>query len=119
LRYDIEDHKIIDRILTILNCKADVVLSDLAPNVSGMWEIDHARQISLTQAAFRIVKKVLKREGIAIFKVFEGDLLNQFRLDLKNNFDTVLITKPDASRQKSSELYLICLKFKDIVQSNS
>jgi 23S rRNA (uridine2552-2'-O)-methyltransferase len=112
LRHDIGDHRIVERILKVLNSKADVVLSDLAPNISGIWEIDHARQISLTRSAFAVAGKVLKKEGVAIFKVFEGELLNEFKIELKNNFDRVLLSKPDASRQKSSEFYLVCLKFK-------
>jgi 23S rRNA (uridine2552-2'-O)-methyltransferase len=112
LRHDIGDHSIVERILTVLNSKADVVLSDLAPNISGIWEIDHARQISLARSAFAVAGKVLRKGGVAIFKVFEGELLNEFKIELKNNFDRVLLSKPDASRQKSSELYLVCLKFK-------
>jgi 23S rRNA (uridine2552-2'-O)-methyltransferase len=112
LRHDIEDHRIVERILKVLNSKADVVLSDLAPNISGIWEIDHARQISLARSAFAVAGKVLKKGGVAIFKVFEGELLNEFKIELKNNFDRVLLSKPDASRQKSSEFYLVCLKFK-------
>lgn len=112
LRDDIEDHGIVDRIRTILNSKADVVLSDLAPNISGIWEVDHARQISLARSAFTVAGKVLRKDGIAIFKVFEGELLNDFKIELKNSFDRVLLNKPDASRQKSSEFYFVCLKFK-------
>jgi 23S rRNA (uridine2552-2'-O)-methyltransferase len=112
LRHDIGDHRIVEKILKVLNSKADVVLSDLAPNISGIWEIDHARQISLARSAFAVAGKVLKKGGVAIFKVFEGELLNEFKIELKNNFDRVLLSKPDASRQKSSEFYLVCLKFK-------
>jgi 23S rRNA (uridine2552-2'-O)-methyltransferase len=88
------------------------VLSDLAPNISGIWELDHARQILLARRAFDVGAKILKQGGIALVKVFEGELLNEFKVELKNNFDRVLLSKPDASRQKSSELYLLCLKFK-------
>ena len=112
LHADIEDHTIADSILRILNSKADVALSDLSPNVSGIWDIDHARQISLTRSAFTIAQKVLRENGSAIFKVFEGELLNELKLDLKNNFRKVIMGKPHASRQKSSELYLVCLRFK-------
>lgn len=112
LHADIEDHTIADSILRILNSKADVALSDLSPNVSGIWDIDHARQISLTRSAFTIAQKVLRENGYAIFKVFEGELLNELKLDLKNNFRKVIMGKPHASRQKSSELYLVCLRFK-------
>jgi 23S rRNA (uridine2552-2'-O)-methyltransferase len=112
LHGDIEDHGIIDGVIKILNSKADVVLSDLSPNVSGIWGIDHARQISLTKSAFGVAQKILKENGNAIFKVFEGELLNEVKDDLNSNFHKVLLTKPGASRQQSSELYIVCLKFR-------
>jgi 23S rRNA (uridine2552-2'-O)-methyltransferase len=112
LHGNIEDHGIIDGVIKILNSKADVVLSDLSPNVSGIWDIDHARQISLTKSAFSVAQKILKENGNAIFKVFEGDLLNEVKDDLNSNFHKVLLTKPGASRQQSSELYIVCLKFR-------
>ena len=112
LHGNIEDHRIIDGVIKILNSKADVVLSDLSPNVSGIWGIDHARQISLTKSAFSVAQKILKENGNAIFKVFEGDLLNEVKDDLNSNFHKVLLTKPGASRQQSSELYIVCLKFR-------
>ena len=112
LHGDIEDHGIIDGVIKILNSKADVVLSDLSPNVSGIWGIDHARQISLTKSAFGVAQKILKENGNAIFKVFEGELLNEVKDDLNSNFRKVLLTKPGASRQQSSELYIVCLKFR-------
>ena len=112
LHGNIEDHGIIDGVIKILNSKADVVLSDLSPNVSGIWGIDHARQISLTKSAFGVAQKILKENGNAIFKVFEGELLNEVKDDLNSNFHKVLLTKPGASRQQSSELYIVCLKFR-------
>jgi 23S rRNA (uridine2552-2'-O)-methyltransferase len=112
LHDNIEDHTIADRILGLMNSKADVLLSDVAPNISGIWELDHAKQILLARRAFDVAAKVLRRGGIALLKVFEGELLNEFKMELKHNFDRVLLSKPEASRQKSSELYLVCLKFK-------
>ena len=92
--------------------KADAVLSDLAPNVSGMWDIDHARQISLSTIALGFARQALRSGGYAVFKVFEGDMLNEFRDELKKSFGRVLLSKPTASRQQSSELYIVCLDFK-------
>lgn len=93
-------------------CKVvGVILSDIAPNVSGNWELDHARQISLTESVFDLAKKVLKRNGTGVFKVFQGDMLNDLIIKLKESFEKVIITKPMASRQESSELYLVCLNF--------
>src|SRR5919198_6595709 len=109
LEGSIEDLTMLEKIAGILGGKADIVLSDLAPNVSGVWDIDQARQISLTRNAFTIAQKVLKKNGSAIFKAFEGELLNELKLDLKNSFHKVIVSKPHASRQESSELYLVCL----------
>jgi 23S rRNA (uridine2552-2'-O)-methyltransferase len=112
LRGSIEDPPIVEQIKKILNGCADVVLSDLAPNVSGIWDIDHARQISLTRSAMMIVIKLLRKGGSAIFKVFEGQMLKQLKDDLATYFETVHYSKPNASRRESSELYMICLNFR-------
>lgn len=109
---DIEDPMTVSRIAEALQEKADVLLSDLAPNVSGVWDIDHARQISLSKSAFSLAQKVLKGGGNAVFKVFEGEFLNEFKNELKKSFEKVLLSKPTASRQESSELYLVCLNFR-------
>lgn len=108
----IEDNEMMNRIAQALGGKADVLLSDLAPNVSGVWDIDHARQISLTQSALQFAGEVLREGGSAIFKVFEGDMLNDLRAELRGNFGKVQISKPSASRQESSELYVVCLDFR-------
>jgi 23S rRNA (uridine2552-2'-O)-methyltransferase len=102
----------LSKIAEILGCKADVVLSDLAPNVSGVWDIDHARQISLSTIALRFAQHVLRVGGSSVFKVFEGDMLMEFRSELRKSFGKVLLSKPSASRQESSEIYIICLDFK-------
>ena len=112
LQGSIEDSNMLSKISEILGCKADVVLSDLAPNVSGVWDIDHARQISLSTIALRFAQHVLRIGGSSVFKVFEGDMLEEFRSELRRSFGKVLLNKPSASRQESSELYIVCLNFK-------
>ncbi|HET6807930.1 MAG TPA: RlmE family RNA methyltransferase, partial [Nitrososphaera sp.] len=82
LQGSIEDPNMLSKISEILGCKADVVLSDLAPNVSGVWDIDHARQISLSTIALRFAQHVLRIGGSSVFKVFEGDMLEEFRSEL-------------------------------------
>ena len=108
---NIEDEHLTDNILKISNSCVDVVLSDLSPNVSGNWELDHARQIDLTRNALRLSSIVLKKKGKAVFKVFQGDMLNELVVELKKKFKKVILTKPNASRQVSSEIYLICLDY--------
>ncbi|HZA99503.1 MAG TPA: RlmE family RNA methyltransferase [Nitrososphaera sp.] len=112
LQGSIEDPNVLSKIAEILGCKADVVLSDMAPNVSGVWDIDHARQISLSTIALGFVQQVLRVGGSSVFKVFEGDMLKEFKSELRKSFGKVLLNKPSASRQESSELYIICLDFK-------
>ena len=109
LQGSIEDPNMLSKISKILGCKADVVLSDLAPNVSGIWDIDHARQLSLSTIAFGFAQQMLRAGGSAVFKVFEGEMLSKFRLELRNSFGKVILSKPSASRQESSELYMVCL----------
>ncbi|HZD36096.1 MAG TPA: RlmE family RNA methyltransferase [Nitrososphaeraceae archaeon] len=92
--------------------KFDVVLSDLSPNVSGIWETDHERQISLSKHALDASTKILKRRGNAVYKVFQGISTRSFVDELAEHFTLVRLSKPPASRQESSELYAICLGFK-------
>ncbi len=107
----IEDPGMADRVVVMLGGNADVVLSDIAPNVSGVWDVDHARQISLTASALLLARNLLRAGGSAIFKVFEGEMLNEMRAELRKSFGRVLLSKPTASRQASSELYVVCLEF--------
>ena len=112
LQGNIEDASMLDKIFDILGgSKAEVVLSDLAPNVSGVWDIDHARQISLSSTALGFSRRILREGASAVFKIFEGDMLNDFRAEVSKSFGRVLVSKPLASRQQSSELYIVCLDF--------
>jgi len=112
LEGSIEEPEMKSKISEMLRGEADVLLSDLAPNVSGVWDIDHARQISLTQTALQFASTILREGGSAIFKVFEGDMLNDLRTELRQHFGKVQLSKPSASRQESSELYTVCLDFR-------
>jgi 23S rRNA (uridine2552-2'-O)-methyltransferase len=101
-----------EQVLSFLPRKADVVLCDAAPNITGVWEVDHARQIDLAEKALNIAECILHHGGNFFVKVFEGDLLNQFIESLKPLFEEVKLVKPQASRQKSSEMYLLALGLK-------
>ena len=89
----------------------DVVLSDLAPNVSGVWEVDNARQIELARCALKVARSVLKPSGNMLVKVFQGSDLQDFKSELKSAVETLRIVKPAASRSESAELYLLGLGF--------
>jgi 23S rRNA (uridine2552-2'-O)-methyltransferase len=113
LQGSIEDPNVLSKIAEMLGCKADVVLSDMAPNVSGVWDIDHARQISLSTIALGFTRQVLRIGGSSVFKIFEGEMLKEFKSELRKSFGKVILSKPSASRQESSELYIVCLDLHD------
>ena len=100
------------KIREVLKKKANVVLSDLAPNISGIWKIDHNNQIDLTISVVNALPKILKKEGCCLLKVFDGPMLKTLENNLKNKFRNVKLIKPKASRSASSELYMICTGFK-------
>jgi len=108
---DILDQNVISNIESSGPSKYDVVLSDLAPNVSGVWEVDHARQIDLARSALRIACSVLKPSGIFLVKVFQGSEIIDFRNEMKVRFRFLRIVKPPASRSESAELYFLGLDF--------
>lgn len=110
---DLTEPDIADQILSFLPRRPDVVICDAAPNVTGVWEVDHARQIDLATKAMEIGKCLLRPGGNFFVKVFQGDLLDQFILDVKDTFEEVKIVKPPASRSKSSEEYILALGLKE------
>jgi len=108
---DITDPQTISAIREVLPSPADVVLSDVSPNISGIWELDHARQIDLARKSLQIALSTLKPRGNFFVKVFQGDMLNDFFKEVKQHFVFVKLIKPKASRAKSSELYILALDF--------
>jgi 23S rRNA (uridine2552-2'-O)-methyltransferase len=109
---DITEGETVRQILEILPRKADVVVSDVSPNISGIWELDHARQIDLAKKAFEIALQTLKPGGNFFVKVFQGDMLKDFINIVKKHFGDVKIIKPKASRAKSSELFVLGLNLR-------
>ena len=109
---DFTEPQTLQQILDFLPRKADVVLSDASPNISGIWEVDNARQIDLAAQALKIALTVLRPSGNFFVKVFEGDMLPGFVKKVKKHFDAVKVVKPKASRAKSSEMYLLALNLK-------
>ena len=109
---DLTDSDIAEQILSFLPRRPDVVISDAAPNVTGVWEVDHARQIDLATKSMEIAKCLLKPNGNFFVKVFEGGMLNDFLQLVKANFESVQLVKPQASRMKSSEMYILALGLK-------
>jgi 23S rRNA (uridine2552-2'-O)-methyltransferase len=109
---DFTEPETLQLILDFLPRKADVVLSDASPNISGIWEVDNARQIDLAAQALRLALSVLRPSGNFFVKVFEGDMLAGFVKTVKKHFDAVKVIKPKASRAKSSEMFLLAMNLK-------
>jgi 23S rRNA (uridine2552-2'-O)-methyltransferase len=87
--------------------KADVVISDMSPDISGNYSIDHARSIELCETALEFARKALRPGGNLVVKVFMGDLFGTFIAAVRQNFRNVHAYHPDASRPSSSEIYIV------------
>jgi len=87
--------------------KADVVLSDLSPNLSGIANVDQARAAEMTFAAIDFCAKALKPDGVLVLKAFHGEAFDEVMQRLKHDFGTVAVRKPGASRGESKETYLV------------
>jgi 23S rRNA (uridine2552-2'-O)-methyltransferase len=86
----------------------DVVLSDAAPNTTGIRLRDHAFSVALVYAALDIARQVLKPGGHFVAKVFEGEDLPQLIVDLRQVFETVKPFYPEATRREGYEVFLVC-----------
>jgi 23S rRNA (uridine2552-2'-O)-methyltransferase len=89
----------------------DVVISDVSPNISGVWEVDHARQIELAEKSLEVAAGLLRPGGSFFAKAFQGDMTKGFIDRLRRRFDEVEIVKPPASRSRSAEVYVLASGF--------
>ncbi len=105
---DLTESATIDRLREVIEAEADLVLSDMAPNMSGDYDLDHARSIHLAQIADEVAETLLATGGTLVIKVFDGRDLESLRGDLEERFRYVATARPPASRDASSEVYLIC-----------
>ena len=104
---DILDEGTTEAIRELLPGSVDVVLSDLAPNISGVWDVDQFRQIDLATMALRASRELLRRDGWFVVKVFMGSEYDAYLKDVKAEFRKVNVVKPMASRKGSAEVYLV------------
>ena len=108
LAMDVNDPKMVEKLASLLGGKADVVISDIAPSVSGVWELDQIRQVDLTLKVLGISESLLRKGGHAFLKLFEGERSPEVRAEFRARFRVVHPMKPAASRSASSELYYYC-----------
>jgi 23S rRNA (uridine2552-2'-O)-methyltransferase len=90
-----------------IDMRADVVLSDLSPNLSGIPNVDQARWLELALAAVDLGRKVLKPDGVFVVKAFHGEAFDELLERLKAVFNKVKVVKPPASRGESAETYVV------------
>ena len=109
LKMDINDPKLSETVKELLQRPADVLLSDLSPKISGVWDLDQYRQIDLTIKSLTVGDELLRPGGNAMFKVFEGERFTEAEQEARKRYKFVAIMKPAASRNESSEMYLLCL----------
>lgn len=109
---DIKSPETLRKIKAILPRSADVVISDVSPNISGIWELDHARQIELAESSLKIALSVLRKGGNFFVKVFQGEFFNKFLNEVKQHFMRVEIVKPKASRKESAEIYVLGMGYR-------
>jgi len=113
---DITQEEAVQQIEEMLPRKADAVISDASMNISGIWEVDHARQIDLAQRALEIALQTLRPGGNFFVKVFQGDMLDDFVHKVEQCFETIIVVKPKASRAKSSEMFILARHLKKQTQ---
>lgn len=109
---DFNDDEVLQRVLQAVgDVGADLVMSDIAPNISGMRAVDQPRSMTLVELALDMVRTVLKPRGSFICKVFQGAGIDEFVADVRNSFESVRVLKPRASRASSREVYLVARKY--------
>jgi 23S rRNA (uridine2552-2'-O)-methyltransferase len=109
---DFTDVEVQDRLVEMLGGKADLVLSDMAPNTTGHGATDHLRIVALAEAAVAFALEVLAEGGGFVAKVFQGGAERTVLEALKRHFSSVRHAKPPASRKESSELYVVATGFR-------
>lgn len=110
---DFTEDAVYDQIMASIGDRpVDLVISDMAPNMSGMSAIDQPRAMHLVELALDLAERTLKKDGVFLAKVFQGEGFDQYLKQIRENFKTVITRKPEASRARSREVYLLAKGFK-------
>lgn len=113
LQGDFREQSVLDELLRIVgDTEVDVVMSDMAPNMSGNLAVDQPRAMYLVELAFEMCNQILKKGGSFVVKVFNGEGTEAYLRMLRSAFKEVKVRKPDASRSRSREVYYVGLDFK-------
>lgn len=110
---DFTEDAVLEKVIAALGGqKPDVVICDIAPNISGITTSDQAKSMYLDELALDMARRTLKSGGTFVVKVFQGEGSEQFLRDVRKSFGKVHIRKPDASRQESREVYFVAKDFR-------
>ncbi|WP_421868766.1 23S rRNA (uridine(2552)-2'-O)-methyltransferase RlmE [Motiliproteus sp.] len=110
---DFTEESVYEQILDAIDGRpVDLVISDMAPNMSGMNVIDQPRSIYLVELALDLARQVLKPNGVFLAKVFQGEGFDALLAEMRQSFAKVQSRKPDSSRARSREIYQLCRGFK-------
>ena len=106
---DFTEQQTLDQLLVLIDdCRLDLVLSDMAPNLSGMDSVDQPRSIYLAELALDLAQQFLTPDGVFVIKLLQGEGFEDLIALLRLSFKAVRFRKPDASRARSSEIYAVC-----------
>jgi len=109
---DFQDDEVFEQLLQAVGeGGADLVMSDIAPNITGTKAVDQPRSMYLVELALDMARRVLKPRGNFVCKVFQGEGFDEFVRDVRNSFQRVRVIKPKASRAGSREVYLVARNF--------
>ncbi|MDX9989107.1 MULTISPECIES: 23S rRNA (uridine(2552)-2'-O)-methyltransferase RlmE [Thiothrix] len=109
---DFRDDAVLAEILGLLgDDKADLVISDMAPNMSGVDAVDQPRAVHLCELALDMARQVLKPGGAFLVKLFQGAGSEEYMREVRSSFKTVKVRKPAASRPRSREVYVLAQGF--------
>ncbi len=110
---DFTEESVLNAILERLgNRPVDLVMSDMAPNMSGMAAIDQPQAMYLVELALELARETLSPKGRFLVKVFQGEGFDAYLKELRGSFDRVVTRKPDASRARSREVYFLAEGFR-------
>lgn len=105
---DFREQEVFDAILAALDGReVDLVISDMAPNMSGERSVDQPRAMYLAELALDMASRVLRPGGDFLTKVFQGEGIDAYRTEIRKHFRQLQVRKPEASRSRSAELYLL------------
>jgi 23S rRNA (uridine2552-2'-O)-methyltransferase len=111
---DFTEEAVFQQILAALgDAKPDLIISDMAPNISGIDAADQAGSMYLLELALDMARQVLKANGNFVAKVFQGEGSDAYIKELRTSFTNVTIRKPEASRPRSREVYVVAKGFKN------